>query len=376
MSKRVTPIEIVLTGGPAAGKTTALARLAAKLSDWGFRVLLAPEVATIVISGGLQDIGAIAGSDQPRFVAIEGELLLFQRALRERYRALAEAIGDERTVIIYDRGEMDVQAYLGRETFSALSEELRLTTADMRDSYDGVIHMVSSAVGAPQAYTTANNVARRETIDEAAALDAVTLAAWVGHPHLRIIDNTTNFDAKIRKTVAAVARMVGVPEPLEIERRFLLDSAPSAETLAALGATPIPIEQVYLASDDPGREVRIRRRGVPGAAVHFRTEKVRIDAVSRHETERIISPTEYRGLLSSADPSRAVIRKTRHCFPYKGAYLELDVFDAPAGLTIVEVELVEASDAVVLPEVLGRAIEITGDDYYTNASIARDLKSA
>ena len=43
---------ICLTGGPCAGKTTALATLSLHLKQIGYRVLLVPEAATILMSGG------------------------------------------------------------------------------------------------------------------------------------------------------------------------------------------------------------------------------------------------------------------------------------------------------------------------------------
>lgn len=45
-------IRICLTGGPCAGKTTALATLNQKLSEMGFRVLNVPEAATMLMKGG------------------------------------------------------------------------------------------------------------------------------------------------------------------------------------------------------------------------------------------------------------------------------------------------------------------------------------
>jgi len=44
---------ICLTGGPCAGKTTALAELQLVLNQMGFRVLLVPEAAMILKKGGL-----------------------------------------------------------------------------------------------------------------------------------------------------------------------------------------------------------------------------------------------------------------------------------------------------------------------------------
>lgn len=42
---------ICLTGGPCAGKTTALATLSQVFAQMGYRVLQVPEVATILMKG-------------------------------------------------------------------------------------------------------------------------------------------------------------------------------------------------------------------------------------------------------------------------------------------------------------------------------------
>lgn len=43
---------VVLTGGPCAGKTTALAVLEERMRSRGFRVFVVPEAATTLITGG------------------------------------------------------------------------------------------------------------------------------------------------------------------------------------------------------------------------------------------------------------------------------------------------------------------------------------
>jgi hypothetical protein len=50
--------------------------------------------------------------------------------------------------------------------------------------------MVTSADGAQEFYTTANNEARYESTKDAIELDKKLINAWVGHPHFSIIDNT------------------------------------------------------------------------------------------------------------------------------------------------------------------------------------------
>ena len=370
MSESLT--EIVLAGGPGGGKTSSLAALSAKLADWGFRALIVPELATTVITGGLQDLGQIAADDPVAFRDLETAMLRMMRSNRLNYRALAQALvaRGEKVVIIYDRAEADVAAYVGERTFRLLCQGAGLSTQDVRDSYDAVIFLVSAAIGAEHAYTLANNLARRETLEQAQELDLRLRQAWQGHPHLRVIDNSTDFQGKIARVLAAVARVLGIPEPLEIERKFLLSTTPSPETLTALGAVPVEIEQTYLRSADPSLERRVRRRGPEGQAAYYYTEKTRIDALTRTERERLLTPVEYLELLDEADPGRRPIRKTRYHFVADYAYFELDIYHDPAGLCTLEVELISADTPVTLPRELGEAREVTGEPAYSNAVLA------
>ena len=110
-------------------------------------------------------------------------------------------------VVLCDRGACDVSAYLPPEAWQALLDEQGWSTIDLRDRrYDAVIHLASAAVGAEGFYTLENNAARSESLEEARGLDARLRDAWIGHPHLRVIDNSTDFEGKIRRVVAAVCR--------------------------------------------------------------------------------------------------------------------------------------------------------------------------
>ena len=48
-------------------------------------------------------------------------------------------------------------------------------------------------------------------------------AAWAGHPHLRVIDNSTGFEDKIRRLIREISLYLGEPQPYEIERKFLIE---------------------------------------------------------------------------------------------------------------------------------------------------------
>jgi hypothetical protein len=58
---------------------------------------------------------------------------------------------------------------------------------------------VTAADGALKFYTTENNEARYETVEQAIELDKKLINAWVGHPHFCIVQNssTDGFQGKI-----------------------------------------------------------------------------------------------------------------------------------------------------------------------------------
>lgn len=94
------------------------------------------------------------------------------------------------TIILCDRGVMDGSAYTDENIWQAILDETGWSTIQLRDRrYEAVVHMVTSADGATEYYTTNNNEARYEGIEEAIELDKKLINAWVGHPHFSIIDN-------------------------------------------------------------------------------------------------------------------------------------------------------------------------------------------
>ena len=118
-------------------------------------------------------------------------------------------------------------------------------------------HMVTAAKGAEQFYTTANNAARTEALEEAAILDDKLISAWTGHPHLRVIDNTSSFEDKMKKLVAEIASFLGEPEPYEIERKYLIEYPDIKWLESNPSCQRIEIIQTYLNSA-AGEEVRVR----------------------------------------------------------------------------------------------------------------------
>ena len=77
--------------------------------------------------------------------------------------------------------------------------------------YDAVIHLVTAANGAPEFYTSENNVARYETVEMAVDVDNNLQKSWTGHPHHIVIANQQGgWDRKIQRVYDNVDKIVGL----------------------------------------------------------------------------------------------------------------------------------------------------------------------
>ena len=267
--KQMDITKIVITGGPCAGKSTAMSWIQNSFSQMGYTVLFIPETATELITAGVA----------PWTCGSNGEYQKCQMRLqldKERvFEQAAASMNAGKVLIVCDRGALDNKAYMDTVEFAALLEYLGTNEIELRDHYDAVFDLVTAAKGAEAFYTTENNSARTETVDEAAALDDKLISAWTGHPHLRVIDNSSNFEDKMKRLIAEISSFLGEPEPFEIERKFLIEY-PDRKWLESMpNCRRIEIIQTYLKSEQ-GDEIRIRQRGIDGHYIYFLTRKRKV----------------------------------------------------------------------------------------------------
>lgn len=201
--------KIVLTGGPCGGKTTALSYVSEELKKIGVKVFQVPEIATMFIAGGVPDIVNIYKTDYEKYLEIEKRMISAQISLEKEFYSLAEIFKDEKRIIIFDRGIMDMAAYMSREHFEKIINEIGLSSESIFANYDAVIHLVTAADGAENFYTTKNNKARVEgSLEEARLADKKTLEAWMGHPNLKVIDNSTDFENKMQRLMNEITELI------------------------------------------------------------------------------------------------------------------------------------------------------------------------
>ena len=135
---------LVMTGGPCSGKTTVLAALREEFRD---RIVLVPEVATVLLEGGFPIPGKHLEWSEEWQAAFQSAVLPLQTSMENAYRLVA---GTDKLVIC-DRGVLDGAAYTpgGVEEFCSrygVDKEAALAR------YTAVIHLESLAVSEPSLY--------------------------------------------------------------------------------------------------------------------------------------------------------------------------------------------------------------------------------
>ena len=358
--------KIVLTGGPCAGKTTALTWISNYFSKRGYTVLFVPETATELITNGVAPWTCKTNYEYQTFQ------IRLQKIKEQIFDDAAKTMKNNKILIVCDRGVLDNKAYMKDVEFKRILKEFGTNEIQERDSYDAVFHLVSAAKGKEDVYTLSNNVARTENLEEARNLDDRIISAWTGHPHFRIIDNSTEFEEKLERLLKEIALFLGEPEPFEIERKFLIYYPNIKELESMPNCTKVDIIQTYLKSTDDV-EKRIRARGIDGDYLYYLTEKRKISSMKRIEIERKLTKDEYLKLLMEADNKLHPIHKTRYCLSDNNQYFEIDVFEEWNNQAIMEIELCSEDEIIKIPEFIKIYKEVTDDESYKNYQMSREM---
>ena len=358
--------KIVLTGGPCAGKTTALVKIVEYFSGYGYKVFTIPEVPTLYSAGGWNYLTP----NRQLYYQGERAILETQLAFEDQFSKLAE-VCTKPVLVVCDRGTMDISAYMKPEEWEEITAMAGTNSNALRERYDAVLHLVSAADGAEQYYTTATNATRYEQANEeglriARELDKKVIKAWTGHPHLRVINNHDDFENKLNRVLNEISKVVGLPQPVQEERVYKIEvTGEIPECSESL------ITQTYLVSE-PGSEVRLRRREWSGGkVVNVHRSKKRISDTEVIETERQVDNNLYEQMLQQADPYRQTIRKRRQSFIWKGQFFEIDTFLSPVdNLVMMETKGIAEQETVNFPPFVKVLEDVTGNSKYLNYNIA------
>lgn len=380
---------LVLTGGPCGGKTTGQARLCTFFENLGWKVYRVPETATVLMGGGVK----FTDLDEDETYRFQENLLKTMMQIENTFFDLA-ASSSQNALVICDRGTMDASAYLKASQWERMKADNQWNEVDMRDSrYNQVIHMVSASKGAEVFYRTDNHTTRHEGIELARTLDTITSQAWVGHPYYDVIDNTTDFERKIVRMMAAVVNRLGIEagDRLSLDsrkRKFLVTSLPDELTYPQF--QDFIVVHDYLVTPNQKMQARIRRRGQnvswdaqqkrwnldTGNWTYIHTIRRPEINKQRPEVKHQINMKEYRLLLAQKDTNRYTVYKKRRCFLWNNQYFQMDIYQEPCharcqNLILLETYTTQKGEELQLPEFLAIHKEVTDDPYYSMYNLSR-----
>lgn len=379
---RVPLFKFILTGGPCGGKTTAIARLSSFLRERGFEVISCAEVYTILASNGMSlDLYSTEGMD----TVIQNSVLDVQLSLEDSIEKILRARGKP-AVLLCDRGPCDGKAYLSDENWEKMLEKRGVTEADLRDSrYNACFHLVTAADGAESFYSLDNNQARSETLEQAIDLDRRTRKCWLGHAHMYVLDNSTDFESKLQRLVNIVSKLVGLPTNLsKNSAKYLLRQRPNTALFPEnVDFHIFEVEKVYLVVQDKDddeaysfirKRTMVTRKGEKKGSIYQLTDVIRRDG-QQFETKRIISAREYNASFRSRDLSRHIVRQERISFLYKLQSFTIHVYQTPSpGVCVLHAQVESTDDdetpVVEIPDFLDIDRRLRQSDESTYGSYA------
>jgi len=365
--------KLVLTGGPCGGKTTGQARLSTFFENLGWKVYRVPETATVLLGGGV-NFAELPVYAQNKF---QENLLKTMMQIENSFFELAEA-SERNCLIICDRGTMDASAFVAREDWEELLHNNRMDEVDIRDNrYNQVVHMVTAAEGAEEYYTVEHHATRLETLGEARERDKLASEAWIGHPYVDIIDNSSDFDSKINRLISCVALKIGVDIGDRLKEnakkiKFAI-SGPLPKDSAFPNFRDFEVTHNYLQTTSRTMQSRLRKRGRQGKYSYIHTIRKQQEAGGQViEVKTPVSHREYSNLLGQTDPLHLTVNKTRRCFMYNNQYFQLDIYKEPchqrcSGLMLLETYTTLSPEdfATRLPTFLNIEQQVTGDPAFS-----------
>jgi predicted ATPase len=183
---------VVVTGGPGGGKTTAADLFRRELGE---RVVIVPEAATILFSGGFP-----RSSDQDAQRAAQTAIFHVQRNLED----VQSARFPDR-ILLCDRGTADGAAYWPGEPVGFF-RHMGTTLDQELQRYDAVVFFETAAAGGMA--IEGGNPIRNESNEQALILDRKLREIWGRHPRFVFVPNSSSFFQKITFGLASLQSIV------------------------------------------------------------------------------------------------------------------------------------------------------------------------
>jgi thymidylate kinase len=363
--------KVCFSGGPCAGKTTALTVITSTCEQLGFRTFIVPESATILMKAGFL-INNTQFSEMQE-IQFQSCLMRLQIFLEDLVLEYAAATSDKPVVVFCDRGLMDGKAYVSQKVWQAILDEMGWNEVYLRDSrYDAVVVMITAANGAEQYYDHNTNEARYEDLEAAKKVDESIQKNWSGHSQLYIIDNNIDsFEAKIEKTKRTVMNLLGAGSSTIFNRKFLLYSFKKDDV--KVPSESFEVVEFYLQPVEGQQSKIIQKGNFQSYAYTLETKITKNEQVITRRKQitsrEFIFPRKF-------DNTKLNLEKSSVSFMYKNQHFIIDTFVNVHGRpSLLRIETEQTSDLIEKPEFLNYYRDVTDEEAYATQYMAnKDYK--
>ena len=346
--------KIVITGGSDAGKTTAMNWIQNNFEKKGYKVVFIDSAAKEFINDGVLK-GELKSTLKYQSIVID-----MQIAKEKIYEEAAKQLPFEKILLVCKRGTVDAKAYMSNRDFEYMLKERNLNEVELRDSYDAVFHLVTSASGAEE-YFLIDDPLRDNLIEEAKIIDDQIINDWTGHKYFRVIDNRSTFQNKMKQLIKEISLFLGEEGPYETQRKFLIKK-PDLDLLNKLhNCNKVKVIEIYL-NEEKNTISKLIQRGINS---NYTYSKITINKDKNVETETRLTQDAYIEELINIDTSKKIIIKDRYCLTVNSVYYEIDIYEHLEDKAICEVELTRSSE-LQLPSIIEVIEDITNNEEYTS----------
>lgn len=309
--------KIVLTGGPCAGKTTALKNIKEYLEKENYFVITIPETATELILNGINPWSVPTYDFQ--------ELVLLKQCSKENIsESYAKLFNEKETcVIIYDRGIIDNKAYFDNENdFTRLLKNNNLSEINILDNYDLVLDLLSVATCKKEAYNLLNE-ARMEDIENAIKVDRKTTNAWIHHRNLNIVPSTLSLEEETKLILKIIKDFLNNIK-VENTSKYILDDNSDLNIYNEKNSTIIDTTFYVLESNDYVK--KLIKREYKGDISYIYEVYKENNNIKEYIENRKITNEEFLGILLSNKIKESSSYKEIN-FLYNNLKYKISVFD-------------------------------------------------
>lgn len=197
-------IKIAVTGGPSGGKTTLIEALK---KEFGANVKVVPEAASILYKGGF-----------PRIKNYSGYFHAQKAIYATQFEIESLSVDNfPESLIVCDRGSLDSLAYWP-DTEEHFYQTFQTSRQQELARYDWLLHLDTAL---ENDYETTNAV-RIENFHEALLLNDKIKKSWEGHPRRFIINASSDFITKMRKSTDIIRGILNGKSYEEIQKTIQL----------------------------------------------------------------------------------------------------------------------------------------------------------